>query len=68
MAPEPRRQASALEVAKAVVSAFLGIRRSADHDAIRFNPIHLVVAAIVAAAVFVVSLIQLVKFIVGRAG
>ena len=68
MAPERRRQASALEVAKAVLSAFFGIRRRADHDSIRFNPVHLVAAAIVAAAIFVVSLILLVRFIVSRAG
>jgi hypothetical protein len=68
MAPEKPRLASVPEIAKAVLSGFFGVRRRADHDTIRFNPVHLVAAGVVAASAFVVSLVLLVKFIVSTAG
>lgn len=59
---------SPLAVVKAVLSAFFGVRRRADHEAARLNPVHVIVTAIAATAVFVVSLVLLVKWIIGGAG
>ena len=45
---------------KAVFSAFFGVRRAADHEAVRLRPLHLVVAGFVGAAVFVLTLLTIV--------
>jgi hypothetical protein len=66
--PEPK-SASPLQVAKAVLSAFLGIRKRTGHekDVAQLKPAQVVIAGLVAALVFVLGLVLLVKFIVGRA-
>jgi hypothetical protein len=66
--PEPK-SASPLQAAKAVLSAFLGIRKRAGHekDLARLKPAQVVVAGLVGALIFVLSLVFLVKFIIGRA-
>jgi len=63
------KTASPLQVAKAVFWSFLGIRRRAEHesDAAQLKPVHVIVAGIVGAAIFVLSLVLLVRFIIGRA-
>ncbi len=54
---------------RAVAWSFLGIRRSSDHeqDVQKLNPIHVVIAAVLGAAVFVVFLVVLVHFVIGLA-
>jgi hypothetical protein len=54
---------------RAVAWSFLGIRRSADHeqDVKQLNPIHVVIAAVIGAAVFVALLVLLVHFVIGAA-
>ena len=64
------RDASPLEVAKAVFWSFLGIRKRAEHEAdiARLKPAQVIVAGIVGAAIFVTVLILIVRFVVSRAG
>jgi len=59
------RKASPLQVAKAVLSAFIGIRRRSSHerDAVTISPVQAIIAGLIAAAVFVFSLIMLVRFV-----
>ena len=59
------RKANFGQTFRAVAWSFLGIRRSADHeqDVKKLNPIHVVIAAVLGAAVFVVFLVVLVHFI-----
>jgi hypothetical protein len=59
------RKATPLQVVKAVLSAFVGIRKRAahEHDAVTLSPVHVIIAGIIAAAVFVFSLIMLVRFV-----
>jgi hypothetical protein len=70
-APETQRvtarKGSLLQTIQAVAWSFLGIRRRADYakDVAHLNPIHVVVAGIVGAAVFVLALVLLVRWIVG---
>ena len=68
-APKPR-DASLPEVVGAVFSSFLGIRKGkAMHkDAVSIKPHQVVVVGIVLAAVFVVSLLLLVRVIIRAAG
>ena len=54
---------------RAVAWSFFGIRRSSDHeqDVKNLNPIHVVIAAVIGAAVFVVFLVLLVHVVIGLA-
>ena len=57
--------ASPLQVAKAVFWSFLGIRRRAEYekDAVQLKPVQVIVAGIIGAIIFVLSLVALVYFI-----
>lgn len=63
-APKPRN-ASPLDVAKAVFWSFLGIRRRSAHeqDAVTLKPVQVIIAGLIGAAIFVLSLIALVRYI-----
>jgi len=58
-------KATPLQVAKAVLSAFIGIRKGAAHerDAVTITPLQAIVAGIIGAVIFVLSLILLVRHI-----
>ena len=59
------RKARPLQVVKAVLSAFIGIRRGAAHedDAAKITPVQAIVTGIIAAAILVVSMVLLVRFV-----
>jgi Protein of unknown function (DUF2970) len=59
------RKASPFQVAKAVLSAFIGIRKRAAHqeDAVTITLLQVIVTGIICAAIFVASLITLVRYI-----
>ena len=63
--PESPRKATPLQVAKAVLSAFVGIRKRAahEHDAVTITPLQVIIAGVIGAAIFVLSLIMLVRHI-----
>ena len=63
------KTASPLQVAKAVFWTYFGVRRSAEHekDLAQIKPMQVVIAGLIGAAIFVSSLVLLVKFIIGRA-
>ena len=60
-----QRKAGPLQVVKAVLSAFIGIRRGAAHenDAATITPVQAIVTGIVAAAILVVSMVLFVRFV-----
>ena len=64
--PSPRK-ATALQVVKAVRSAFVGIRRRAahEHDAVSLMPLQVIVARAIGAAILVASLVLLVRVVTG---
>ena len=61
------RPPSLLQTCRAVAWSFLGIRRSRDyeHDVQRLNPVHVVIAGVVGAGLFVVTLIAVVRWVIG---
>ena len=61
-----RRKASPLRTLLAVVWSFFGVRKSKDleRDLSELNPLHLVVAGVVVAALFVGALIALVNWVI----
>jgi len=62
-----RRRGSFLQTLQAVAWSFFGIRRSTDYerDVQRLNPVHVVIAGLVGAALFIVGLVLLVRWVVG---
>jgi len=60
------RRGSLLRTLKAVAWSFFGVRRSSEHarDLEQLNPLHLIAAGIVAAALFVGALVALVGWII----
>jgi hypothetical protein len=62
---EKPRNAGPLDVAKAVFWSFLGIRKRTAHerDAVTLKPAQVIVAGLIGAVIFVLSLVVLVRFI-----
>jgi hypothetical protein len=63
---KPPQKASFLYSLKAVVWSFFGLRRKRDfeQDQQGMNPVHIIIAALLAVAVFIGLLITVVKFAV----
>lgn len=66
--PRLPQQASFIRVVGTVLSAFVGIRKgdSADQAPGVIKPVHLVVAAIICALLFIATLVTVVRFIIAR--
>ena len=62
-----QRPASLLQTVRAVAGSFFGVRRSADHaqDLSKLNPLHVVIAGVAGAALFVLAIVVLVRWVVG---
>ena len=63
------RKAGPLQVAKTVFWSFLGIRKRTEHEAdlVRLTPAQVIVAGLIGAALFVGTLILVVKLVISRA-
>ena len=61
------RRGSFVRTFKAVAWSFFGVRKGAEYekDIAQLNPLHVIVAGIVAAALFVIGLVVLVKWVIG---
>jgi hypothetical protein len=66
--PQAQKKASLLQVAKAVFWSFLGIRKRRDYetDSVELKPLQVIVAGLIGAAILVLSLILLVRFVIGK--
>lgn len=62
MAAVPRR-AAPLDVAKTVFYGLIGIRRKSDHESAQIRPLQVIVAAIVLVALFIFTLLTVVRFV-----
>ncbi len=62
-----KRKGSLLQTIRAVLWSFFGVRHSADYerDISQLNPVHVIIAGIVAAALFVLALVLLANWVVG---
>ena len=60
------RRAGFGQTARAVLWSFFGVRRKADYekDAAELNPVHVIIAGLLAAALFVAILILVVNLVV----
>jgi hypothetical protein len=61
-----QRKGSFLQTMGAVAWSFFGVRKSRDHeqDVARLNPVHLVIAGIIGALLFIGVLVLLVNWII----
>ncbi|WP_119153782.1 DUF2970 domain-containing protein [Caldimonas tepidiphila] len=62
-----RRRGSFWRSLRAVAWSFFGVRKGSDYerDVSQLNPVHVVIAGIVAALLFVLALVLLVRWVVG---
>jgi hypothetical protein len=60
------RKGSFWQTMRAVAWSFFGVRRSSDYaqDVAKLNPVHVIIAGILGAALFVLALVLLVKWVV----
>jgi len=64
MAGAPRR-AGPVDVVKTVLSAFIGIRRKAEHERAPVTPLQVIVTAVVLVALFILTLLTIVRVVTG---
>jgi preprotein translocase subunit Sec61beta len=67
-AAQAPKKAGLVQVAKAVFWSFLGIRKRRDYetDSVELTPKQVIVAGLFGAAILVVGLLLLVRFVIGR--
>jgi Protein of unknown function (DUF2970) len=61
-----QRRGSFVQTIKAVAWSFFGVRRGKDHDAdmAKLNPVHVIIAGILGAVLFVLTLLIIVSMVV----
>jgi hypothetical protein len=59
------RSAGLLDVAKTVLYGLIGVRRKSDHESVRIRPLQVIVAAIVLVALFIFTLLTIVRIVLG---
>ncbi len=66
--PVTKRKASFGSTLKAVFWSFLGIRKKSDYekDAAQLNPIHVLIAGVIGALIFISTLVIIVKNVVAK--
>jgi len=57
------RPASFLETLKTVLSGAIGIRRKSAHEQAKINPLHVILLAVACAALFVATLVTIVRIV-----
>jgi hypothetical protein len=60
------RKASLVQTISAVAWSFFGVRRGRDHenDMAKLNPVHVLIAGVLGAALFVLMLVLLVRWVI----
>ena len=61
-----QRKLSLLQTIKAVAWSFFGVRRGSDYqnDVSKLNPVHVIIAGLIGAALFIGALVLLVRLVV----
>jgi hypothetical protein len=60
-----QREGSFGQTAKAIAWAFFGVRKSSGHreDLARLNPVHVLIAGVIGAVLFVLALVVVVQWV-----
>ncbi|WP_248321025.1 DUF2970 domain-containing protein [Caballeronia sp. Sq4a] len=66
MSGQTQKSGGFVKLVKAVFWSFFGVRRRADleNDAAQLNPLHLIAAGVIGAALFIVVLLVIVRAVV----
>ncbi len=66
--PVVQRKASFGATVKAVFWSFFGVRKKSDYekDAAQLNPVHVLIAGVIAAALFIAILVTIIHFVVAK--
>jgi hypothetical protein len=59
------RKATFMDTVRTVLAGLIGIRRREDHERAPLNPVHVVAAAVALVAIFIFTLIAIVRIVVG---
>ena len=61
------RRGSFVQTVRAVAWSFFGVRRSSGYaeDVSKLNPVHVIIAGVAGAALFILALVLLVRWVVG---
>jgi len=61
------RRGSFLQTLRAVAWSFFGVRRGAgyEEDVAKLNPVHVIIAGVIGAALFVLALVLMVNWVIG---
>jgi hypothetical protein len=57
------QKSSFLDTVKTVLAGAIGIRRKVDHERAPLNPLHLVIAGVLFAVLFIFTLLTIVKIV-----
>ncbi|MGV3741718.1 MAG: DUF2970 domain-containing protein [Burkholderiaceae bacterium] len=62
------RKASFGATVKAILWAFLGVRKRSgyEHDTAKLNPVHVLIAGVIGALIFIATLVIIVKIVVAQ--
>jgi hypothetical protein len=60
-----QRKGSFVQTLRAVAWSFFGVRKSAEHekDVSQLNPVHVIIAALIAVSVFITTLVLVVRWV-----
>jgi hypothetical protein len=58
------QRASFLDTVKAVLSGFIGVRKRADAEKARINPLHLIIATVLLVVLFIFAIRTIVRIVV----
>lgn len=66
--PVIKRKASFMATVKAVLWSFFGVRKKRDYekDAAELNPVHVLIAGVIGAVLFILLLLTIVHFVVAK--
>jgi hypothetical protein len=56
-------KSSFLDTVKTVLAGAIGVRRKSDHDSASIRPLHLIIAAVIFALLFIFTLITIVRIV-----
>lgn len=63
-----QRKVSFLATVKAVLWSFFGVRKKSayEKDAAQLNPVHVIIAGVIGALIFIATLVTIVKIVVAK--
>jgi hypothetical protein len=66
--PPTQRNASFVQTVKAVLWSFFGVRKKSEYekDAAQLNPVHVLIAGVIGAIIFIAVLLTIVHFVVAK--